>query len=220
MCGIVGIYLKSKKFEKSLGGMLSKMLVSMESRGPDSAGFAIYNSDKNKIYKYSVCLNEISFEKFKKEIKKKVKFTTIEKNSDHVILKSIEKPNKILPILEDFSTISLVGYGKSIEIFKQVGKPSNVVKKFNLDNWYINNRSLLLDCKIIVLTARKIFLNRDVNFDNLVNINDIIIVINFILHNSDPTSEQFLTADMNQDEIINILDVIQIVNVILNSLVH
>ena len=46
MCGIVGIYLKSKKFEKSLGGMLSKMLVSMESRGPDSAGFAIYKSDK------------------------------------------------------------------------------------------------------------------------------------------------------------------------------
>ena len=63
MCGIVGIYLKSKKFEKSLGGMLSKMLVSMESRGPDSAGFAIYNSDKNKTYKYSICLNEMSFEK-------------------------------------------------------------------------------------------------------------------------------------------------------------
>ena len=135
MCGIVGIYLKSKKFEKSLGGMLSKMLVSMESRGPDSAGFAIYKSDKNKIYKYSICLNDMSFEKFKNEIKKKVKLTNVEKNSDHVILKSIEKPNKILPILEDFSTISLVGYGKSIEIFKQVGSPSNVVKKFNLDNF-------------------------------------------------------------------------------------
>ena len=27
MCGIVGIYLKSKKFEKSLGGMLSKMFL-------------------------------------------------------------------------------------------------------------------------------------------------------------------------------------------------
>ena len=114
MCGIVGIYLKSKKFEKSLGGMLSKMLVSMESRGPDSAGFAIYNSDKNKIYKYSICLNEMSFEKFKKEIKNKVKIKNIEKNSDHVILKSNEKPNKILPILEDFSTISLVGYGNCL----------------------------------------------------------------------------------------------------------
>ena len=71
MCGIVGIYLKSKKFEKSLGGMLSKMLVSMESRGPDSAGFAIYNSDKNKIYKYSICLNEMSFEKFKNKLQNK-----------------------------------------------------------------------------------------------------------------------------------------------------
>ena len=40
MCGIVGIYLKNKKFEKSLGKMLSGMLNNMESRGPDSAGFA------------------------------------------------------------------------------------------------------------------------------------------------------------------------------------
>ena len=135
MCGIVGIYLKSKKFEKSLGGMLSKMLVSMESRGPDSAGFAIYNKDKNKIYKYSICLNEMSFERFKKEIKKKIKLNKLEKNSDHVILKSIEKPSKIIPILEDFTEISLVGYGKSIEIFKQVGKPSNVVKKFDLNKF-------------------------------------------------------------------------------------
>ena len=105
MCGIVGIYLKSKKFEKSLGGMLSKMLISMESRGPDSAGFAIYNKNKNKIYKYSICLNEVSFEKFRKEIKKKIKLNKLEKNSDHVILKSIEKPSKIVPILEDFTEI-------------------------------------------------------------------------------------------------------------------
>ena len=57
----------------------------------------------------------------------------------------------------------------------------------------------------------------DVNFDGIVNINDIIIVINFILHTSDPTSEQTLTSDMNQDGIINILDVIQMINVILGN---
>ena len=104
MCGIVGIYLKSKKFEKSLGGMLSKMLISMESRGPDSAGFAIYNKNKNKMYKYSICLNEMSFDRFKKEIKEKINFTKLEKNSDHVILKSTLKPSKILPILNLRST--------------------------------------------------------------------------------------------------------------------
>ena len=48
MCGIVGIYLKSKKFEKDLGKMLSGMLVNMESRGPDSAGFAIYKKEKKR----------------------------------------------------------------------------------------------------------------------------------------------------------------------------
>ena len=45
MCGIVGIYLKSKKYESSLGNMLSNMLINMGSRGPDSAGFAIYKED-------------------------------------------------------------------------------------------------------------------------------------------------------------------------------
>ena len=45
MCGIVGIYLKSEKFESSLGKMLSDMLVNMGSRGPDSAGFAIYKKE-------------------------------------------------------------------------------------------------------------------------------------------------------------------------------
>ena len=45
MCGIVGIYLKTKKFEKNLGKMLSGMINNMESRGPDSAGFAIYKDE-------------------------------------------------------------------------------------------------------------------------------------------------------------------------------
>ena len=52
MCGIVGIYLKTKKFEKNLGKMLSGMLNNMESRGPDSAGFAIYKNEDKKIFKY------------------------------------------------------------------------------------------------------------------------------------------------------------------------
>ena len=46
------------------------------------------------------------------------------------------KPFEVLKILrEDFKNVSLVGYGKSIEIFKQVGDPSQVVEKFNLKNF-------------------------------------------------------------------------------------
>ena len=71
MCGIVGIFLKNKKFEKSLGKFLSEMLNNMSSRGPDSAGFAIYNDEKNNKFKYSLCLNNQDFNSFKKQIKKK-----------------------------------------------------------------------------------------------------------------------------------------------------
>ena len=135
MCGIVGIYLKSKKFEKNLGKMLSGMLINMGSRGPDSAGFAIYKNEKKKEFKYSVCINDLTFEKFKKDISKRIKITNIQKNSDHVIISAKEKTEKVLDILNNFKGISLVGYGKSIEIFKQIGNPKDVVKKFNLEKF-------------------------------------------------------------------------------------
>ena len=136
MCGIVGIYLKSKKFENSLGSMLSDMLVNMGSRGPDSAGFAIYQDDSEENFKYSLCLNEFDFERFKKEIESKINVLDIKKNSDHVIMKTKNEPNEVIKMInKNFKEISIVGYGKSIEIFKQVGEPKDVVRKFNLKSF-------------------------------------------------------------------------------------
>jgi methylamine---glutamate N-methyltransferase subunit A len=136
MCGIVGIYLKTKKFEKNLGKMLSGMLNNMESRGPDSAGFAIYKDESKKIYKFSLCINDLNFNTFKKEITKKIKKSQLNQISDHVILKTNEKPKKVIEIINtNFPKVSVVGYGRSIEIFKQVGNPKDVVKKFKLDNF-------------------------------------------------------------------------------------
>jgi glutamate synthase domain-containing protein 1 len=42
MCGIVGLFFKNKSLEPQLGDLFSDMLDCMSSRGPDSAGFAIY----------------------------------------------------------------------------------------------------------------------------------------------------------------------------------
>ena len=113
MCGIVGIYLKSEKFESSLGKMLSGMLVNMGSRGPDSAGFAIYKKEDDGEYKYSLCLNNLSFEKFKNELQNKISFSDIEENSDHVIVKSKDNPKKQLEIITRvFKEVTIVGYGK------------------------------------------------------------------------------------------------------------
>ena len=57
----------------------------------------------------------------------------------------------------------------------------------------------------------------DVNFDGQLNVNDVVLVINYILNLVIPGENQSLTADMNQDGILNILDVIQLVSEILGT---
>jgi len=136
MCGIVGIYLKTKKYEKSLGKFLSGMLDNMATRGPDSAGFAVYTKENKGNFKYSICLNKITENDFKKKISKYIKKSKITKFSDHVVLETKEKPDKVLNIINnEIKEVSLVGYGKSINIFKQTGDPRDVVKKFKLSSF-------------------------------------------------------------------------------------
>ena len=57
----------------------------------------------------------------------------------------------------------------------------------------------------------------DTNFDENINIQDVILIINFILNNSTPEGDEVIAADFNVDGIINILDVIQVVQQILGT---
>jgi len=136
MCGIVGLYFKKKKLHNQLGKYLSGMLDNMSSRGPDSAGFAIYNNDSKKIFKYSLCIDDKLIAKnFENDVKKKFKDVNIKNLSDHFILQTFS-PRTIIPFIKKFyENILIVGYGKSIEIFKQVGNPKEIVKKFNLESF-------------------------------------------------------------------------------------
>ena len=100
MCGIVGIYLKTKKYEKHLGKFLSGMLDGMATRGPDSAGFAIYTKENKNIFKYSICINKLKEKDFKKKILKFIKNIKLTNYADHIILETNEKPSKILDLLK------------------------------------------------------------------------------------------------------------------------
>ena len=138
MCGIVGLYLKNKSLQKKLGLYLSGMIDSMSSRGPDSAGFAIYNNSKSKnLYKYSLSINnKKTLKNFEKKVCQNFKNIELKNISDHTVVLSSVSPNKFISYLQlNFNEISLVGYGKSIEIFKQVGDPKKIIKKFKLENF-------------------------------------------------------------------------------------
>jgi len=56
----------------------------------------------------------------------------------------------------------------------------------------------------------------DINNDGLLNVQDIVFLVNFILGVQEPNQEEFNAADMNYDGILNILDIILMVEYITN----
>ena len=45
-------------------------------------------------------------------------------------------------------------------------------KKFELDVWYIDNKSLLMDMKILIMTVLKVIKRADINQDGEVTVED------------------------------------------------
>jgi hypothetical protein len=54
----------------------------------------------------------------------------------------------------------------------------------------------------------------DVNNDGLTNVQDLVIVVNFIMGVNTPTSDEFITSDANDDGLLNVVDLVIIVNYI------
>lgn len=60
------------------------------------------------------------------------------------------------------------------------------------------------------------FVIGDVNLDNIINVLDIIVIMNYILNLSDLNNQQIELADMNQDQGINILDIVLLIGEIIS----
>jgi hypothetical protein len=57
----------------------------------------------------------------------------------------------------------------------------------------------------------------DVNFDGVINVVDIVLVVNYILDALVPNYEETLAADYNQDGLINVVDVVSMVSLVLDT---
>ena len=55
----------------------------------------------------------------------------------------------------------------------------------------------------------------DINFDQSIDILDIVLCVNIVLGSSIPSQDQISAADLNDDNFINVLDIILLVNIIL-----
>ena len=57
----------------------------------------------------------------------------------------------------------------------------------------------------------------DVNFDNLINVQDIVLLVGIILNDFSPIDFQIYSGNVNNDGAIDVLDIIQIINIILSD---
>jgi hypothetical protein len=57
----------------------------------------------------------------------------------------------------------------------------------------------------------------DVNFDGVINVVDIVLVVNYILDALVPNYEETLAADFNQDGTINVVDIVNMVGMVLDT---
>jgi glutamate synthase domain-containing protein 1 len=137
MCGIVGLFIKDKALEPRLGELTAKMLATMCERGPDSAGFAVYGTPKSGKAKITLQSPdpEQDFEELAKEIQDEIDGKTkIEVKSTHAVLTCADDKVEAAraALREKFPNVRIMGIGDSIEIYKEVGYPTEVAKQFEL----------------------------------------------------------------------------------------
>ncbi|MEM1072823.1 MAG: glutamine amidotransferase family protein [Pseudomonadota bacterium] len=141
MCGIVGLFLKDSMLEPELGALLSKMLVTMTDRGPDSAGLAIYNGGQKDRTKLTLQSENplVDFAALETTLAAGLNGSIqMEVKSTHAVLSlpagTTEQVRKALADIAP--SVRIMSRGDSIEIYKEVGLPKDVAARFEIERMH------------------------------------------------------------------------------------
>ena len=139
MCGIVGLFAKSQAVEERLGEHLAAMLVQMSSRGPDSAGVAVYRNPapdgSSKLTLYSAEPRE-RWEAVRDGLCDA--FGTCAeaavRASHAVFVVDADAADAQRWIRENRPDLRVMSAGRVIEIYKETGLPDEFARAFMLED--------------------------------------------------------------------------------------
>ncbi len=136
MCGIVGLFLKDPALEPELGALLAAMLGVMSDRGPDSAGFAVYGAGQEGRIKLTLRGTAATdFHALVAELARAVQADVgLLRRDTHAL---ITLPGDCEPqvrgaLLRLAPEVDVVGAGARMELYKDVGLPADVARRFGL----------------------------------------------------------------------------------------
>lgn len=137
MCGIVGLHLKQRSLQPQLGTLLASMLDCMSTRGPDSAGIAIYGDPLPAgELRFSVRLPtgsepEIVATRATEALGADVALeSTYPGDASFVAAGSAEQIGDALVTVEP--ELVVVGFGTAVEVFKDVGSPREICERYGI----------------------------------------------------------------------------------------
>jgi len=135
MCGIAGLFVKDRRLQPELGGLLTEMLSPLSDRGPDSTGFAVYGAESAGNLKFTLRAPlTFNFDPVLDALRA-VAGEKISHRSHHThIVVSIPAncEARARQTLEAFPEVAIVGTGRRMELFKEVGRPDEVSHRFGL----------------------------------------------------------------------------------------
>ena len=132
MCGIVGLFLKTRRLEPELGALTAQMLVTMSDRGPDSAGFAVYGRAEHGI---KVTIRGADRTALEAAIDDLDESSALEIGYRDTHATLVVPPAKVDAVVNELSRnaeVDVVGVGRRMEIYKEVGLPRDVAARFGL----------------------------------------------------------------------------------------
>lgn len=135
MCGIVGLLMKNPAWRDRLGELMVPMLVGMSSRGPDSAGLAVFGeplpSPVSKLSLYSGNTG-VEWSRLLEQLSKSVSGEhQITANGNHAVLTTrTDAPAVVDWIDANFPGVHVLSVGGSIDLYKDVGAPADIADRY------------------------------------------------------------------------------------------
>ena len=136
MCGIVGLFLKTETHRSQLGQLTAVMLHEMRERGPDSAGFAVYDEGEPGQTRVTVLAESsrpdwaATAAQLETVLGAEV---TVRPLRDHCVFETNGDGRAARQwIIDNLPGVDVLSYGHQIELYKSVGDPDLVAANYDL----------------------------------------------------------------------------------------
>jgi len=139
VCGIIGLLARTNEVRDRLGELLTPMVTCMGTRGPDSAGLAIFHApldNGDRRYGFFHSNHDFDWPGFHDDFNSQVESPSECRSlKNHAAIVSSASPDDVKDWLKCFHpAVHMLSVGRSIEIYKDEGHPEQIASRYQFSS--------------------------------------------------------------------------------------